>query len=501
MESTVTNKETLYERTPAAGRTGWFRLLDLIGPWRSYFISLAFSDALMAGLAFRLAYWVRFELQLPVFRLDVSPSFSYYQRFVLVLIPVLLVVFLATGLYRRANLLGGPEEYSLVFRATTTSVLLVLIAGFVQPELVIARGWLILAWGFSFVLISSGRFLLRRAVYLLRGLGYFLTPAIIVGANGEGISLADQLAQWSTSGLQVLGFVDGDLGTDRISSRFPILGSRSELDKIIEAHQVEEVILATSALSRDEMLSIFRKFGFSSHVNLRMSSGLFEIITTGLNVKEFAYVPLVEVNKVRLTGSDRIMKTALDYALTIPGVLLISPLLLLVAALVKISSPGPIFHRRRVMGVNGKEFDAFKFRTMYINGGEILADSPELQARLARDHKLKDDPRVTPVGRILRKFSLDELPQLFNVLRHEMSLVGPRMISPPEMEKYDQWGLNLLTVQPGITGLWQTSGRSDISYRERVQLDMHYIRNWTIWLDLQLLWQTIPVVLRGRGAY
>jgi lipopolysaccharide/colanic/teichoic acid biosynthesis glycosyltransferase len=153
------------------------------------------------------------------------------------------------------------------------------------------------------------------------------------------------------------------------------------------------------------------------------------------------------------------------------------------------------------MGMNGSQFDAFKFRTMFVNGAEILADHPELQAELAQNHKLKDDPRITKVGKILRKFSLDEFPQFFNVLRGEMSLVGPRMISPEEIAMYNQWDINLLTVRPGLTGLWQVSGRSDIAYDERVRLDMYYIRNWSFWLDLQLILQTIPAVLRGRGAY
>ncbi|MCJ7823773.1 MAG: sugar transferase, partial [Anaerolineales bacterium] len=146
-------------------------------------------------------------------------------------------------------------------------------------------------------------------------------------------------------------------------------------------------------------------------------------------------------------------------------------------------------------------FDAFKFRTMDIDGDEILATSPELQEKLAQEHKLQKDPRITRVGRMLRKLSLDELPQLLNVLRGEMSLVGPRMISPEEMQKYDQWGLNLLTLKPGITGLWQVSGRSDVSYQERVRMDMYYIRNWNLWFDIYLLYQTIPAVLKSKGAY
>jgi lipopolysaccharide/colanic/teichoic acid biosynthesis glycosyltransferase len=151
------------------------------------------------------------------------------------------------------------------------------------------------------------------------------------------------------------------------------------------------------------------------------------------------------------------------------------------------------------MGVNGKTFDAYKFRTMYINGDELL--DPELKDELAKTHKLKNDPRITRIGRILRKFSIDEFPQMINVLKHDMSWVGPRMISPEEVPQYKQFDINLLTVQPGITGLWQVSGRSDIGYDERVQLDMYYVRNWTIWLDIQLLLQTIPAVLKGRGAY
>jgi lipopolysaccharide/colanic/teichoic acid biosynthesis glycosyltransferase len=153
------------------------------------------------------------------------------------------------------------------------------------------------------------------------------------------------------------------------------------------------------------------------------------------------------------------------------------------------------------MGLNGKRFYALKFRTMVMNGDEILDRFPVLREELARNHKLKNDPRVTRIGALLRKYSLDELPQLFNVLKRDMTLVGPRMISPEEVTMYKQFDMNLLTVLPGITGLWQVSGRSDISYEERVRLDMYYVRNWSLWLDFQLLFQTLPAVLRAKGAY
>jgi lipopolysaccharide/colanic/teichoic acid biosynthesis glycosyltransferase len=150
---------------------------------------------------------------------------------------------------------------------------------------------------------------------------------------------------------------------------------------------------------------------------------------------------------------------------------------------------------------NGRRFDALKFRTMHVDGDAILAANPALLDELATTHKIKGDPRITRVGWLLRKYSLDELPQLINVLKGDMSLVGPRMISPPELQAYGPWAMNLLTVRPGLTGLWQVSGRSEVSYDERIRLDMFYIRNYSIWLDLQLIFRTIPVVLSGEGAY
>jgi lipopolysaccharide/colanic/teichoic acid biosynthesis glycosyltransferase len=176
--------------------------------------------------------------------------------------------------------------------------------------------------------------------------------------------------------------------------------------------------------------------------------------------------------------------------------------MVVIGVLIKIDSQGPVFHRRRVLGLGGKEFDAFKFRTMRIDGDEILRQHPELITQLEKEGKLKNDPRVTRTGLMLRRFSLDELPQLFNVLLGQMSLVGPRMIAPEEGEKFGRLKWNLLTVKPGITGLWQVSGRSDLSYEERVRLDMHYIRNYSIWMDLQILViQTPAAVLKSRGAY
>ncbi len=503
MNSSATGYNPLVESPLRAKVTRASKIISRPVQWRLFTLALLVADIVMTAIAFRLAYWVRFELGLPWFYQEWQPSIAYYQRLMIFILPFWLAIFAIAGLYDRKKLLGGTQEYASVFNATTAGLFSVIAIGFLAPAMVIARGWLVLAWLFVFVLVSLGRFVLRRVVYMLRKRGFFLTPALIVGANEEGISLANQLHQWKTSGLHVLGFVDEKLPAgSQAAPGFPVLGSVDQLESLVPAYGVEELVLASSAItSRDKMLDIFKRYGVSTQVNVRMSSGLYEIITTGLSVKEFAYVPLVGINKVRLTGVDRMLKFLLDYGLTIPGLILISPLLLVIAVLVKLDSPGPVIHRRRVMGVNGKQFDAFKFRSMYVNGDEILEKHPELKAQLECEHKLKDDPRITRMGYFLRKTSLDELPQLFNVLRREMSLVGPRMISPVEIEKYDHWDINLLTVRPGITGLWQVSGRSDVTYDQRVRLDMHYIRNWSIWLDLQLLVQTIPAVLKRRGAY
>jgi lipopolysaccharide/colanic/teichoic acid biosynthesis glycosyltransferase len=194
-------------------------------------------------------------------------------------------------------------------------------------------------------------------------------------------------------------------------------------------------------------------------------------------------------------------KRAMDVFISALLLFGLMPFMLVVAALIKLDSPGPVVLRQKRVGRGLKLFDCFKFRTMVENAQALQAELVSLNEMDGPVFKIRNDPRITRIGKYLRKYSIDELPQLFNVLAGHMSLVGPRMISPAELEKYGKWGMNLLTIPPGITGLWQVSGRADLSYEERVQLDMSYIRNYTIWLDLQILWRTIPAVLQCRGAY
>jgi exopolysaccharide biosynthesis polyprenyl glycosylphosphotransferase len=456
-------------------------------------------DFLALGAAYLLAYIMRFVL-LPY---TAPYEFRVYTLLMLMMIPVWLIIFAIYQLYDQHVLFGGLREYARAFNAVSTGVIALIILAFLRREdILVSRGWLAIGWIFSVLLVILFRFCFRRVVYALRKRGMMLAPAIIVGANEEGHALADQLGHWPTSGLYLVGFVDGRLPTGSpVANGFGVVGNLNDLEQFVESAGIQEIIIAPTALNREQLLNIFRSFGPNPDINIRLSSGLFELLNTGMRIKELAFVPLIELNKSRISGFDAYLKFLMDYSISIIGLLLLWPVYLCLAILVKLDSPGPVIYRRRVMGVNGSQFDAWKFRTMYLDSDDILKNHPDLKEKLSQDFKLKEDPRVTRIGRVLRKFSLDELPQLFNVIAGQMSWVGPRMISPPEMDEYGKWGTNLLTVRPGITGLWQVSGRSDVSYEERVRLDMYYIRNWTLWLDIYLLLATIPAVLRKKGAY
>lgn len=470
--------------------------------WALYRVGLVANDIALSLIAFVLAAWVRFNVPLPIFNLDANPTIPPFPIIVFGFIPLWLVIYTTHGLYQKNTLLGGTQEYSSVFQATGIGMLAIVIVGFIQPLFTPARGWVLLAWIFATCFVIVGRFFLRRVVYSLRRHGYFLSPALIIGRNAEALALAEQLLHWHTSGLAVRGFVTTGLENgEAVENELPVLGGFEQLDDLVDRLNIGELILATSALSQEQILSLFKRHGVSANVNMRLSSGLFEVITTGLELKEVASVPLMRINQARLTGIDWVVKSVMDITLALAAVVFSLPLMAAIAVAIRLDSPGKVIYRRRVMGLNGVQFDAYKFRTMQRNGDDILAARPAMQSTFEQSYKLKNDPRVTRVGRFLRKHSLDELPQFINVLRREMSVVGPRIITPDELTKYEQWDINLLTVPPGITGLWQVSGRSDLSYGERVQLDMRYIRNWSIWLDLHILMRTIWVVIRGEGAY
>lgn len=476
--------------------------------WRraSFRFVLLLSDLFMLALAFRLAYWVRFDLKLTVAP-EIVPSAAFYADVVSIVIPVWLCLFALHGVYGWDILLGGTSEYSRVFSATTVGAMLVVLATFLVPSFVVSRSWVFSAWLLSSTLACGVRFGLRRVVYAMREKGRWLTPAIVVGTNGEALSLAQQLLNQQVAGYDILGVVE----TSRKATPsflavgetdLLLLGSIDEIEAIITRHHVKEVIVAASCLERGQLLDLFELIQPLSGVTMRLSTGLYEVLTTGVEVRTCASVPLIKLNTLRLGRLQSALKTAMEYLFTVAALIIVAPLMVIIAVLVKLDSPGPVIYRHRVLGVGGRGFDALKFRTMYVKGDEILQRNPHLMRELRAHGKLKEDPRVTRLGKTLRRYSLDELPQFFNVLRGEMSLVGPRFITLQEAGRYGRCKTNLMTVKPGITGLWQVSGRSELSYEDRVRLDMNYIRNYSIWTDLQiLLIQTPSAVIRARGAY
>lgn len=465
-------------------------------------IVLTCVDLVMVLSGFWLAYTIRFEIGITWFYQHEVPPTDFYQNLVFLIAPAWLVVFRLFGLYDFKNLFGGTREYAQAFNASTFCMMLMILFIFFGETKDIARAWVLLSWLLVSVGVILGRFLLRRIVQNLRANGRFLTAALIIGANEEGLAIAEQLQANPKAGVWLAGFADDELGTgSELLPNVPVLGSVDTIGLLVRQHGIQEIIVASTALPREKLLQLFTAFGSEDNITIRMSSGLYELLTTGVEVQEFGNVPLLSVNKVRLTGMDVIMKTLLDTLLSIGALLVFFPVMAAMAIAIRLDSPGPIFHLRRVVGVGGKAFNALKFRTMYVDADERLARDPELRHEFELNHKLKNDPRVTRIGRFLRRTSLDELPQLINVLFGQMSLVGPRMITSEERARYGKWRMNLSTVKPGITGLWQVSGRSDVSYEERVMLDMNYIRNYSIWFDLQILWQTIPAVLKSRGAY
>ncbi|MCB0128619.1 MAG: sugar transferase, partial [Caldilineaceae bacterium] len=391
---------------------------------RVYQATLVIGDALMLILAFTLAYWVRFHSNLPLFQ-EVSPHIIHYAEIVLILVPVWLGLFALLRLYDLHYLLTGTAEYSRALNGCTSGMMLVVLVSFTDPEFVIARGWLVLAWLLSSFFTCANRWVLRRVAQALRSRGWFVTPAVIVGTNAEACSLAPQLCATLFSGLIVLGFIEtedhieGEQGAQSLLG-LPILGTIENLPEIVNAHGVEEVIVAPTALSREQLLDTTLQLSGMPAVNMSLSSGLYEIFTTSMQVSTRNSVALMSLNRIRLDPMEMLIKTMLDYTVLLIAFMTLFPFLLTIALLIKLDSPGPILYRRRVLGVGGKAFDAFKFRTMVVNGDEILAKHPELLAELQTNHKLKDDPRITRVGRWLRRTSLDEVPQIINVLLGQM---------------------------------------------------------------------------------
>lgn len=410
-----------------------------------------------------------------------------------------LAIYWTYGLYNPGQLSAGGSDYRAVGNANAVGlVAAILIAGFETNWSLDART-IVPFWFCTTCLTLAGRFVMRRFVYSEKKHGRPVERTLILGANSEGIAIANQLAQSPRSASEVVAFLDDfkQFGDEPVPG-VPIIGKLDELESTIREQNIDSVLIASPKLLKEFFAREDRALEILSQVEVQMAWGGFELLTTGVRIKEEANVPLVVLNKTRIRGLHFVLKTVLDYVVAGAALVVLFIPFLILCVLMKLDSKGPVIHKRGVVGVGGKRFHAFKIRTMYQNADEML--TPELKEEWRVNGKIKDDPRITKIGKWLRKLSLDEFPQLLNVVRGEMSLVGPRMITPAEMQQFGRWQHSRNLVKPGMTGLWQISGRSDLKYDDRARLDIYYIRNHSIWLDLRILIMTIPAVISGRGA-
>jgi exopolysaccharide biosynthesis polyprenyl glycosylphosphotransferase len=341
---------------------------------------------------------------------------------------------------------------------------------------------------------------------IARGIAHRVVPlrqrTVIVGSGLVADRLSERLERHTEFGLEPIGLVDDDVHRLDDSQRLPKLGSLDQLDQVLEECEVDRVIIAFSRASHQQLLSCIRVCR-DHRVAVDVVPRLFELLDGAQSLNQIGGLPLLSIGAPPLTRTSRAAKRALDIAISSLLLLLLSPILILIAIAIRIDSRGPVLFRQIRAGRGQSEFELLKFRSMYEDAEERKADfEKENEATDGVMFKIKRDPRITRVGGLLRHTSLDELPQLVNVLRGEMSLVGPRPLILKEARHAAQtWHARRLDLRPGITGLWQVSGRSDLPFQEMVRFDYQYVSGWSLARDVEILLATIPVVLSGRGAY
>jgi exopolysaccharide biosynthesis polyprenyl glycosylphosphotransferase len=457
-------------------------------------------DALLINLAFALGYYARYELELfrPVNDANAAP-YSAYLPFQLSYTVLLLAFLYLDGVYAQRR--GGSwfDEAYRIANATTTVVVILIAATFIILPLVYSRLLMVEAGVVTIALLGGAR-LARRAVQAqLRRRGRGVDRVLIVGAGEIGRAVMRNLVARPELGYQVVGFVDDD-PAKRDLGRFKALGGLDPIRPVLEAERVDEVIITLPWMYQRKILGLVRECE-AAGARARVVPDLFQLSLSRVDFDDIGGIPLIGIKQATIPRTGRLAKRALDILLALLGLILTAPLMLLAALLIRLESPGASLFKQTRIGENGQPFSIYKFRSMREGAEEQKAQLRRLNEATGPLFKIRDDPRLTRVGRWLRRTSLDELPNLLNVLRGEMSLVGPRPNLPQEVAQYQPWHRQRLEVSPGMTGLWQVSGRSDLSFDEMCLLDIYYIENWSLGLDLIILLRTIPRVLFGNGAY
>lgn len=465
------------------------------------------AAAMWAALVF--AYWVRFQYPLVVryFPPENSAAFGPLALTLVATSPVLFLALKACGMYDPYQRIRMLDRIPRIVGSVNAHLVFTLIISFLLNSLTTPRGFLVFFWAFSILFIFIARTILQGLANLIGWGDVVMRNTLIIGAGKVGKAVARKLVRHQGFGLRPIGFLDDDpLFVDFKEPELRdlrVLGNLNSLENVIRDFRVEKVIIAFNTSPAERLLDIASTCN-ASGVECSIIPRLFEIITDEITVNEIGGMPFIRLREKRLQGYKKVLKALEDYVLATAILLAIWPVLLVTAIAIKLDSPGPVFFRHRRVGKDGKCFDCLKFRSM-VDGAH------RMQAELVNGNpgkefgwlcwKEKEDPRVTRVGRWIRKYSIDELPQIFNVLAGQMSLVGPRPHIKEEVRQYKDWHRQRLNVKPGITGLWQVSGRSELPFDEMIKLDLYYIETWSLWQDIKIILRTFKAVISGDGAY
>ena len=466
-------------------------------------IAVAVADVILINLAFACAYWIRYSLQ---WFAEVDEAFLVpFASFVpisLATTVLLIGIYKLTGVY---NMPRGASWFDEVHRLTTSTatgiILMVFVIVFFFRPLFYSRLVFFYASVLIVLFLSLSRLGKRSARNWLRRRGLGVDRLLIVGAGEVGRTVMRNIVAQPALGYQIVGFVDDDPGKGSTDiGRFKALGNTANIPQVVKEQDIDEVIITLPWMYHRKIVSIVAQCE-REQVRVRIVPDIFQMTLSNLDTVDLGGVPMIGVREVSISGSQRFIKRAMDVVLSLGALVITMPLFAIIAIAIKLDSPGPVIFSQIRVGKDERLFAFYKFRSMKEGAEEErekLLDRNEMDGPI---FKIRDDPRITRVGRFLRRTSLDELPQLFNVLTGHMSLVGPRPPLPCEVQRYQPWHKRRLEVSPGITGLWQVSGRSELTFDEQVLLDLYYIENWSPALDVQILLRTFPKVLLGNGAY
>lgn len=467
-------------------------------------------DLVLTASAFFLAYWVRVTV-LPGIAPSVFSARFYPMGAYLPLLPLVLLIWgallLSSGRYRSHRTVPLLTEALAITRVCGlgTVILILLIFALrlgdrLLPDDEISRSWLVLFGFFSWILLLSEKLAVRLTARYVRENGLNYRTVLIVGANHTAMAIADSILHHRFWGFKILGFVlNGEPPLQPRPFGFPILGRIEDIPRIVEDHPVDDVIFAVSRRDLDRLEDLFLALQ-EQGIGTRFAIDLFPHTRATARLEELDGMPMLTFSTTPMSHLQLMLKRLVDMTVSTTILLLSFPLVLLIALAIKATSGGSVLFRQTRCGLSGRLFTLYKFRTMVENAEQRRWELEHLNEMNGPVFKLRRDPRVTGVGRILRRFSLDELPQLWNVLRGDMSLVGPRPPIPEEVARYERWQRRRLSMKPGLTCLWQISGRNQVDFDRWMELDLEYIDSWTPLLDFKILLKTIPVVLTGRGA-